>query len=102
MVTENGWSANEEISADGQVHDPERIHYLKENIQGMGDALEDGVELIGYTPWSFLDVLSSSQGMDKRYGLVFVDRSNTEENECKRIPKDSYYFYKQKIASYQK
>ena len=96
IITENGWSANETVGEDGCIHDQERIHYLEENIQGMSDAINDGVELIGYTPWSFIDLLSASQGMDKRYGLVFVDRTNDDLKELKRIPKDSFYYY-QKI-----
>lgn len=98
MITENGWAANEGIGLDGKIHDEMRIQYLKGMIEQMGQAIEDGVALIGYQPWSFIDVLSSSQGMDKRYGLVYVDRSNDDLKSLKRIPKDSYYFY-QKVIS---
>jgi 6-phospho-beta-glucosidase len=92
MITENGYSANEEV-VDGKVHDQERIEYLSEMVSNMSQAIEDGVELFSYNPWSFIDILSSSQGMDKRYGLVYVDRSNHDLKELKRIKKDSYYWY---------
>ncbi|MBP3870600.1 MAG: glycoside hydrolase family 1 protein [Faecalicoccus sp.] len=94
LITENGWSANEALGEDGKIHDDYRIHYLSEMVKNMSDAIDDGVELFGYTPWSFFDVLSASQGMDKRYGMVFVDRTNDDLKEMKRIPKDSYYWYK--------
>jgi 6-phospho-beta-glucosidase len=94
LITENGWSANETLGEDGKIHDDYRIHYLSEMVKNMSDAIDDGVELFGYTPWSFFDVLSASQGMDKRYGMVFVDRTNDDLKDMKRIPKDSYYWYK--------
>ncbi len=93
MVTENGWSANETVGEDGRIHDAERVEYISGMVEEMDHAIHDGVELIGYTPWSFTDVLSASQGMNKRYGLVFVDRTNDDLKEMKRIPKDSYYWY---------
>ena len=67
-------------------------------VEQMSLAIEDGVNLIGFNPWSFTDVLSSSQGMDKRYGLVYVDRDNQHLNTLKRIPKDSYYWCQKTIA----
>lgn len=97
IITENGWSANEQLDEDGKIHDPARVHYLEENIKGMSDAINDGVEIIGYTPWSFIDLLSASQGMNKRYGLVYVDRTNDDLKELKRIPKDSFYYYQRII-----
>ena len=97
MITENGWSARETLTEGGRVHDQERIHYFEEMVKAMSDAIDDGVELFSFNPWSFIDLLSSSQGMDKRYGMVFVDRTNDDLKELKRYKKDSFYYYQQVI-----
>ena len=92
MICENGWSEIEEIR-DGKIHDSKRIEYLHDHIEQMEKAIDEGVNLIGYQHWSFIDILSSSQGFDKRYGLIFVDRDNFNIKECQRIKKDSFYYY---------
>lgn len=97
MVVENGLGHRDELTADGCVHDDYRIEYLKGMVINMGKAIEDGVELIAYSPWSFIDVLSSSNGIEKRYGIVYIDRTDKDPKELKRIPKDSYYWYQQCI-----
>ena len=97
MITENGWSANETLGEDGCVHDQMRIEYFKEMVEAMSLAIDDGVELFSFNPWSFIDILSASQGMDKRYGMVFVDRSNDDLKELKRYKKDSFYWYQNVI-----
>ena len=102
MICENGWSEREELDADGHVHDPKRIDYLRDHVHEMALALEDGIDLVGYQHWSFVDLLSSSDGFNKRYGLVFVDRTDFDEKECRRVPKDSFYAYQQIIAEAQK
>lgn len=94
LITENGLSDDREKLENGRVHDRNRIEYLQEMINAMSRAMEDGVDIIGYNPWSFTDLLSSSQGIEKRYGLVYVDRTDEDEKELKRYPKDSYYWYK--------
>ncbi len=96
MITENGVSLSETLE-DGCVHDAERIEYLKEMVNNMELAVEDGVELLGYNPWSFIDLNSSSQGVNKRYGLVYVDRTNEDARELKRYRKDSFYWYQECI-----
>lgn len=98
MITENGWSANEKLGTDGKIHDDMRIAYFKEMVEQMSLAIDDGVELFSFNPWSFIDLLSSSQGMDKRYGMVYVDRTNDDLKELKRIKKDSFYYYKDVIS----
>ena len=98
MITENGWSANEKLGTDGKIHDDLRIAYFKEMVEQMSLAIDDGVELFSFNPWSFIDLLSSSQGMDKRYGMVYVDRTNDDLKELKRIKKDSFYYYKDVIS----
>ncbi len=101
MICENGWSEREEISEDGQVHDPKRVDYLRDHVREMALALEDGIDLVGYQHWSFVDLLSSSDGFNKRYGLVFVDRTDFDEKECRRVPKDSFYAYRDIITEAQ-
>ena len=101
MICENGWSEREELDADGHVHDPKRIDYLRDHVHEMALALEDGIDLVGYQYWSFVDLLSSSDGFNKRYGLVFVDRTDFDEKDCRRIPKDSFYAYRNIIAEAQ-
>lgn len=98
MITENGWSANETLD-HGCIHDTKRIEYMKDMIENMSLAIHDGVELFSYNPWSFIDLLSASQGMDKRYGLVYVDRTNDDIKELKRYKKDSFYFYQDVIKN---
>lgn len=92
MITENGLALKEKVE-QGKIHDSKRINYLNQMVENMSLAIKDGVELFSYNPWSFTDVLSSSQGMDKRYGLVYIDRTNTDLKNLKRIPKDSFYWY---------
>lgn len=99
MITENGWSQVEALESDGTVHDPKRIQYLHDHIEQMGLAIEDGVCMIGYHVWSFIDLLSSSDGFRKRYGLVYVDRDEFDTKECKRYKKDSFYYYQSVISN---
>lgn len=96
IVTENGM-AYSDVLEDGQVHDAYRIAYLKEHIQQCQQIVAEGYPLFGYCPWSFIDVLSSHQGFAKRYGLVYIDRDDIQEKVCKRIAKDSYYWYQKVI-----
>ena len=100
MVVENGLGAVDKISEDGKIHDPYRIAYLREHIQQMQQALEDGVDLIGYTPWGCIDLVSASTGeMEKRYGFIYVDKNNEGQGTLKRIKKDSFDWYKKVIAT---
>lgn len=98
LITENGLGAKDEISPDGKIHDAYRIDYLKRHFHQAQLAICDGVELIGYCPWSFMDLVSTHQGYGKRYGFVYVDRDEDNLRELKRIPKDSYDWYRQVIA----
>lgn len=100
MVVENGLGANDKLEADGSVHDPYRIEYIREHVKAMGDALADGVDLIGYTPWGIIDLMSASTGqMAKRYGFVYVDRDDAGNGSLDRYRKDSFYWYKKCIES---
>lgn len=98
LITENGLGMAD-VEVNGKIHDSYRIDYLREHIKACGDAIDDGVELLGYALWSFIDLLSSHQGFRKRYGLVYVDRTDMDLKTLRRIPKDSYYWYKKVIAS---
>lgn len=100
MVVENGLGAKDVLTEDKAVHDSYRIDYLKKHIVQMGEAIQDGVELLGYTPWGCIDLVSASTGeMDKRYGFIYVDKDNAGKGTLDRYRKDSFYWYKKVIAS---
>ncbi|GFZ30214.1 6-phospho-beta-glucosidase [Clostridium zeae] len=101
FIVENGLGAEDKIESDGTIIDNYRIDYLKEHIQDMKDAIdEDGVNVIGYTSWGCIDLVSNGTGeMKKRYGFIYVDRDNEGNGTLKRIPKKSFYWYKRVIAS---
>ncbi len=100
MVVENGLGAVDELEADGSVYDPYRIAYTREHVLAMKEALEDGVQLLGYTYWGCIDLVSASTGeMKKRYGFIYVDRNNDGSGTCKRYKKDSFYWYQKVIAT---
>lgn len=98
IVTENGMAYSESLGEDGQIHDSYRIEYLREHIEQLKIMIDEGIPVEGYCPWSFLDVVSSHQGFAKRYGLVFVDRTDSDPKQCKRVKKDSFYWYQSVIA----
>ncbi len=100
MVVENGLGANDVVEADGSIHDTYRIDYLREHIKQMEIAIEDGVDLMGYTMWGCIDLVSASTGeMKKRYGFIYVDKDNDGNGTLARSRKDSFYWYKKVIAS---
>ena len=101
FCVENGFGAHDELTEDGKVHDPYRIDYYRQNIEEMIKAIdEDGVEVIGFTAWGCIDFISAGSGeMKKRYGMIYVDRDNDGNGTLKRTKKDSFYWYKNVIAS---
>ena len=101
FIVENGLGAEDHVEADGSIHDPYRIDYLRENIQSMKDAVvEDGIPLMGYTSWGCIDLVSAGTGeMKKRYCYVYGDRDNDGNGTLKRTPKDSFYWYKHVIET---
>lgn len=100
MVVENGLGAKDVLEADGSVHDPYRIEYLREHIRAMGQAIDDGVDLIGYTAWGCIDLVSNGTGqMSKRYGFIYVDRNDDGTGSLKRYRKDSFAWYRQVIEA---
>ena len=97
IVTENGMAYSEAPGPDGQIHDVYRIDYLRRHIEQLEIMLDEGLPVFGYCPWSFVDVVSSHQGFAKRYGLVYVNRTDTDVMDCARIKKDSFSWYQQVI-----
>lgn len=99
MICENGFGSPDILEKDGSIHDPYRIAYLREHIKIMKGAIANGVKLIAYNPWSAFDLLSTSNGIAKRYGFIYVDRTDDDVKECRRYRKDSFYWYKNVIAT---
>ena len=100
MIVENGIGALDKLEEDGSVHDEYRIAFMKESIKAMSDAIADGVDLIGFTSWGCIDLVSGSTGeMSKRYGFIYVDKNDDGTGTLKRYKKDSFYWYKKVIES---
>lgn len=100
MIVENGLGAMDEVAPDGRIHDPYRIDYLRQHIESMREAITDGVDLIGYTPWGCIDLVSASTGeMRKRYGMIYVDKHDDGTGDLSRHRKDSFYWYQKVIAT---
>lgn len=101
FVVENGMGAVDEVKEDGTIEDDYRIFYLKEHIKALKDAVEiDHVDVMGYTPWGCIDLISAGTGeMKKRYGFIYVDKNNDGSGTLKRLPKKSFEWYKEVIRS---
>lgn len=92
---ENGLGAIDTPDENGHIEDDYRIEYLREHISAMGEAIEDGVPIIGYTSWAPIDMVSASSGeMKKRYGYIYVDRDNQGNGTKARSKKKSFDWYK--------
>ena len=103
FIVENGLGAKD-VLVDGPngltVEDDYRIDYLKQHLQQVGEAIEDGVELLGYTTWGCIDLVSASTAeMSKRYGFIYVDRNDDGSGTLARYKKKSFDWYKEVIAS---
>lgn len=100
FIVENGFGAYDKVEEDG-IHDPYRVEYLKMHIEQMKRAiLEDGIPVIGYTPWGCIDLVSAGTGeMEKRYGFIYVDKDNQGKGSLERKKKDSFFWYKKVIES---
>ncbi|MDO4942544.1 MAG: 6-phospho-beta-glucosidase [Lachnospiraceae bacterium] len=101
FIVENGLGAIDTIAEDGNIYDDYRIDYLQSHIRAMMDAVEeDGVDLLGYTPWGCVDLISATTGeMSKRYGFIYVDKDDMGNGTLKRIRKKSFAWYKEVIAT---
>ncbi|MDF0478971.1 6-phospho-beta-glucosidase [Vagococcus sp. PNs007] len=100
FIVENGLGAADEVK-DGKINDDYRIDYLRKHMKAMSDAMtKDGVNLLGYTSWGCIDLVSASTGeMAKRYGFVYVDKDNEGNGTLKRLRKKSFYWYKEVIGT---
>lgn len=98
FIVENGFGAYDKLE-DGKIHDPYRIDYLQKHIDQMELAVNvDGVDLMGYTPWGVIDLVSFGSGeMEKRYGFIYVDKDNVGNGTLKRLKKDSFAWYQKLI-----
>jgi 6-phospho-beta-glucosidase len=101
FIVENGLGAKDQISADGKIHDGYRCEYLRDHIKAMSDAINiDGVNLLGYTWWGCIDLVSeSTKQMSKRYGFIYVDADDYGNGSYARMKKDSFDYYAKVIAS---
>ncbi len=101
FVVENGLGAKDTVNDDGSIEDTYRIEYLREHITQLKLAAEtDGVDVMGYTPWGCIDLVSAGTGeMSKRYGFIYVDRDDCGRGSFARTRKKSFFWYKKVIAS---
>lgn len=100
FIAENGIGANDQPDADGAIHDSYRIDYLRAHIEQMGEAIEDGVNLLGYTMWGIIDIISCGTiEMNKRYGVIYVDRNEAGHGSNQRLKKDSFAWYQHCITT---
>lgn len=100
FIVENGLGALDKVEADGSIHDSYRIDYLKAHIEQMYEAIEDGVELMGYTPWGCIDLVSASTSeMSKRYGFIYMDADDEGNGSYDRSRKDSFFWYQKVIET---
>ncbi|MFX3619503.1 MAG: 6-phospho-beta-glucosidase [Sporolactobacillus sp.] len=100
FIVENGLGAKDEVGDDGKIQDDYRINYLNDHLVQAAEAIKDGVELIGYTSWGPIDVVSAGSGeMEKRYGYIYVDRDNEGNGTLERRKKKSFDWYRGVIDS---
>lgn len=100
FIVENGLGARDKLEADGTVHDDYRISYLNDHLVQVREAIEDGVQVLGYTCWGPIDLVSASKAeLSKRYGFIYVDRDDQGNGTLARSRKKSFYWYKEVIAT---
>ena len=93
LITENGLGEFDALEPNDVVNDQYRIAYLRSHLEQCRQAIADGVDLLGYCVWSFTDLLSWLNGYQKRYGLVYVNRDETDARDLRRVRKQSFYWY---------
>ncbi|MTD25541.1 glycoside hydrolase family 1 protein [Erwinia sorbitola] len=100
FIVENGLGAVDEPDENFTIADDYRINYLRKHIDAMAEAIDDGVELMGYTPWGCIDLVSMSTGeMSKRYGFIYVDLDDNINGSGNRYKKKSFHWYQKVIAT---
>lgn len=100
FVAENGLGATDIVEEDGSINDGYRIDYLEKHFKSMKKAVQQGVDLFGYTMWGPIDIVSNGTGqMSKRYGIIHVDLDDNNHGTGKRTKKKSYEFYSHVIET---
>ena len=100
FIVENGLGAKDVPDAGGIVQDDYRISYLNDHLVQLREAIEDGVDVMGYTSWGPIDLVSASKAeLSKRYGFIYVDRDDKGEGSLARSRKKSFHWYKEVIAT---
>lgn len=100
FIVENGLGAIDTVNESGEINDDYRIGYLREHINALKEAISDGVDVIGYTSWGPIDIVSASTGeLKKRYGFIYVDKDDDGNGTLERRKKKSFYWYKKVIES---
>ena len=99
MISENGIGLYDKLEKDGTIHDESRIEYYKKHITAMAQAMDDGVDVFSYCPWSAIDLISTHEGFKKRYGFIYVNRTDNDLLDLKRYKKDSFYWYQKMIKN---
>lgn len=100
FIVENGLGAKDKPDANGNIEDDYRIEYLNDHLVQVSEAIEDGVEIMGYTSWGPIDLVSASKAeLSKRYGFIYVDRDDNGNGTLERRRKKSFYWYRDVIQS---
>ncbi|MEI2604214.1 6-phospho-beta-glucosidase [Erwinia aphidicola] len=101
FIVENGLGARDTVEADGSINDDYRIAYLNDHLVQVREAIEDGVEVLGYTCWGPIDLVSASKAeFSKRYGFIYVDRDDQGNGTLARTRKKSFYWYQNVIKTH--
>lgn len=99
-IVENGLGYNDVVNEDGTIEDDYRINYFADHFKAIGHAIENGVEVMGYTSWGCIDIVSASTSqMSKRYGFIYVDVDDYNKGTYKRLKKKSFDWYKKVIET---
>ncbi|MCT6885602.1 MAG: family 1 glycosylhydrolase, partial [Gilliamella apis] len=99
-IVENGLGAKDKLEADGTINDDYRINYMNDHLVQIREAINDGVEVMGYTSWGPIDLISASKAeVTKRYGFIYVDLNQDGSGTLKRYKKKSFYWYQSVISS---
>ena len=100
FIVENGLGMRDNVEEDGKIHDDYRIDYFRKHFKEMEMAVNEGVELMGYTSWAPIDLISAGTNqMSKRYGFIYVDQDDLGNGTLDRTRKDSFYWYQKVIAT---
>ncbi|WP_291049909.1 glycoside hydrolase family 1 protein [Herbiconiux sp.] len=111
FIVENGLGATDVLEGSApdaatgasdtrRVHDDYRIDYFVQHLRQVREAIADGVQLMGYTAWGGLDIVSASTSqMTKRYGVIYVDADDAGHGSYDRVRKDSFFWYQELVSS---